>query len=98
MIIVSIFDFFLIVCNVKTSHLLVHFRPVGLDIAAGEQILCAGIQLGAAELGLLATVGVTQVKCYKLPIVGVMSTGNEVATLTVYLECFAHILISFILY
>lgn len=34
--------------------------------------------LGPSEIGLLATVGVTQVLCYTKPTVGVMSTGNEV--------------------
>ena len=55
-------------------------RPVGLDIPQGERVLSAGIRLGPSELGLLATVGVTQVTCYKMPTVGVMSTGNEVST------------------
>ncbi|CAL1542166.1 unnamed protein product [Lymnaea stagnalis] len=52
-------------------------RPVGSDIEKGEEVLCAGQRLGAAELGLLATVGVTSVQCYSLPTVGIMSTGNE---------------------
>ncbi|KAJ8308026.1 hypothetical protein KUTeg_012900 [Tegillarca granosa] len=52
-------------------------RPIGSDIKTGEKVLCAGQKLGPSELGLLATVGVTQVLCYKLPVIGVMSTGNE---------------------
>lgn len=52
-------------------------RPVGSDIKAGEIVLRKGQRLGPSELGILATVGVTTVNCYKLPIVGVMSTGNE---------------------
>ncbi|KAK3092834.1 hypothetical protein FSP39_007734 [Pinctada imbricata] len=52
-------------------------RPVGSDIAKGEMILSKGQNLGPAELGLLATVGVTSILCYQQPIVGVMSTGNE---------------------
>ena len=55
-----------------------HCRPVGCDISVNEKILSAGTRLGPAELGLLATVGVSTVCCYKLPTVGVMSTGNEV--------------------
>ena len=53
-------------------------RPIGCDIALNEKILSAGTKLGPSELGLLATVGVSTVCCYKLPTVGVMSTGNEV--------------------
>ena len=53
-------------------------RPIGCDISLNEKILSAGTKLGPSELGLLATVGVSTVCCYKLPTVGVMSTGNEV--------------------
>lgn len=35
--------------------------PVGFDISVGEQILAAGDKLGPSELGLLATVGITEV-------------------------------------
>jgi gephyrin len=52
-------------------------RAVGSDIAAGETVLHEGTVLGAAEIGLLATVGVTNVAVYGSPSVGVMSTGNE---------------------
>jgi len=58
--------------------LLVRCRPVGCDIARNELVLSRGTRLGPSELGLLATVGVTRVSCYKLPNIGVMSTGNEV--------------------
>jgi len=57
------------------------FRNIGSDIGKGEKILSAGSKLGPSEIGLLATVGVTWIKCYRLPIVGVMSTGNEVCML-----------------
>ncbi|XP_063724534.1 gephyrin-like isoform X2 [Symsagittifera roscoffensis] len=52
-------------------------RPVGLDIQKGEKILSKSTRLGPSEQGLLAAVGVTQVKVYRQPVVGVMSTGNE---------------------
>ena len=52
---------------------------MGSDIKQGEKVLSKGIRLGASEIGLLATVGVTQVTCFTKPIVGVMSTGNEVS-------------------
>lgn len=34
--------------------------------------------MGPSEIGLLATVGVTEVSVHKFPVVAVMSTGNEV--------------------
>ncbi|XP_067947959.1 gephyrin-like isoform X2 [Watersipora subatra] len=52
-------------------------RPVGSDIAEGQQVLSAGIKIKAAEIGILAAVGLTQVKCYERPQIAVMSTGNE---------------------
>ncbi|XP_071079097.1 gephyrin-like isoform X2 [Haliotis cracherodii] len=52
-------------------------RPVGSDIEKGQKVLGQGHKLGPSELGLLATVGVTSVSCYRRPTVGVMSTGNE---------------------
>ncbi|XP_057782155.1 molybdopterin biosynthesis protein CNX1 [Salvia miltiorrhiza] len=52
-------------------------RPVGCDIAKGDVVLKSGELLAAAEIGLLATVGVTSVKVYPMPKVAVLSTGNE---------------------
>jgi gephyrin len=37
-------------------------RQVGSDMAAGEVVLQAGHHIGAAEIGILATVGATSVK------------------------------------
>jgi gephyrin len=52
-------------------------RPVGVDVAAGEAVLGAGVRLGPAELGLLATVGATAVSVYPRPRVALLSTGDE---------------------
>lgn len=54
-------------------------RPVGCDIAAGQQVLQAGTRLGPSELGLLAAVGVKQTRVIAQPVVAVLSTGNEVS-------------------
>jgi gephyrin len=54
-----------------------HIREIGSDIQQGELVLKAGDRLGPTELGLLATTGFTKVRCFRKPIVGVMSTGNE---------------------
>ncbi len=52
-------------------------RPIGHDIMPGELVLAAGSRLDAAEVGLLATVGVTQVRMYPRPRVAILSTGDE---------------------
>ncbi|MEQ2241678.1 hypothetical protein ILYODFUR_027821 [Ilyodon furcidens] len=56
-------------------------RPIGHDIRRGECVLAKGTHMGPSEIGLLATVGVTEVSVHKFPVVAVMSTGNEVQTL-----------------
>ncbi|XP_016391873.1 gephyrin-like [Sinocyclocheilus rhinocerous] len=52
-------------------------RPIGHDIKRGECVLGKGTHMGSSEIGLLATVGVTEVEVQKFPVVAVMSTGNE---------------------
>ncbi|XP_042181207.1 gephyrin a isoform X4 [Oncorhynchus tshawytscha] len=52
-------------------------RPIGHDIKRGECVLSKGTHMGPSEIGLLATVGVTEVEVQKFPVVAVMSTGNE---------------------
>ena len=55
-------------------------REIGSDIQAGEMILRSGVRITAVggELGLLASVGRAEVRVYKKPIVGVLSTGDEI--------------------
>ncbi|MCJ1394414.1 hypothetical protein MMC18_007292 [Xylographa bjoerkii] len=55
-------------------------REVGSDVRAGEIVLRKGDKVTAVggELGLLASVGRTEVEIYKKPIVGVLSTGDEI--------------------
>jgi len=66
--------------NILTSQPQVgsNIRPIGQDIEAGQLVLARGKLLGPAELGLLATVGQTQVQVYRRPVVAVMSTGDEI--------------------
>uniref|UniRef100_A0A674N6Q3 Gephyrin n=1 Tax=Takifugu rubripes TaxID=31033 RepID=A0A674N6Q3_TAKRU len=52
-------------------------RPIGHDIRRGECVLAKGTHMGPSEIGLLATVGMTEVSVHKFPVVAVMSTGNE---------------------
>lgn len=52
-------------------------RPVGQDLAVGELVVPRGVCLGAAEIGLLAAVGQTEVDVHPRPRVAVVSTGDE---------------------
>ena len=52
-------------------------RQPGSDIAKGQRVLSAGEVLSAAEMGILATVGVTKIEVEAQPVVGVLSTGDE---------------------
>jgi len=58
-----------------------YVRLAGEDVRVGDRVLDAGHVLGAAEIGLLATLGHTQVSVYRRPRVAVLSTGNELADL-----------------
>jgi molybdenum cofactor synthesis domain-containing protein len=48
-----------------------------LDIATNEVVLQKYDRLGPAEIGLLATVGVSTVPVFKVPKIAVISTGDE---------------------
>ena len=56
-------------------------RARGEDMRAGDIVLERGRALGAAELGLLATLGRAQVSVVKRPQVGILSTGDEIVDL-----------------
>ncbi|MBB1425235.1 bifunctional molybdopterin-guanine dinucleotide biosynthesis adaptor protein MobB/molybdopterin molybdotransferase MoeA [Shewanella sp. SG44-2] len=56
-----------------------HVRLAGEDIASGDVALAAGKRLGAAELGLLASLGFDRLPLVKRPTVAVFSTGDEVS-------------------
>jgi molybdenum cofactor synthesis domain-containing protein len=51
--------------------------PAGSDMRPGEMILNYGRTIGGAELGVLATLGVTQVPVYRKPMIAVLSSGDE---------------------
>ncbi|MEI2265202.1 molybdopterin molybdotransferase MoeA [Erwinia sp. CGal63] len=54
-----------------------NIRLAGEDIARGASVLAAGIRLGAAELPLLASLGVADVTVKRRLRVAVFSTGDE---------------------
>ncbi len=57
-----------------------NIRLPGEDIREGDSVLRAGTRLGAAELPLLASLGVPEVKVLRRLRVAVFSTGDELQT------------------
>jgi len=55
-------------------------REVGSDVQAGDVVMRKGEGITAVggELGLLASVGTQAVQVYKKPVIGVLSTGDEI--------------------
>lgn len=76
------------VTNEKDGSILLHeaiqphagVRSQGADSKRGQTILSAGTRLDAAQLGLLASVGVARVDVVKAPCVAVFTTGDELVT------------------
>jgi len=58
-----------------------YVRPAGEDVRAGDVVVQPGGSIGAAEVGLLATLGYSQVRVFRRPRVAILSTGNELADL-----------------
>ncbi|CCG86758.1 molybdopterin molybdotransferase MoeA [Erwinia piriflorinigrans] len=54
-----------------------NIRRAGEDISEGAEVLAAGVKLGAAELPLLASLGIPQVKVLRKLRVAIFSTGDE---------------------
>lgn len=54
-------------------------REAGEDIAAGSEVFGPGTQLGPAHIGVLASLGIQTVLVRPRPVVGVLSTGDELA-------------------
>jgi molybdopterin molybdotransferase len=54
-----------------------NFHQPGADLRAGELVVAAGTQLGAAEIGLAAALGFPRLPVRRRPRVALMSTGDE---------------------
>ena len=52
-------------------------RYSGEDIKKGDKVLFPGIELGPAELGVAASLGVSKLFCFPRPVVGIITTGDE---------------------
>ncbi len=63
------------------------YRPVsplenvvqaGEDVPKGRAVLAKGQRIRPQEMGLLSALGITRVKVTRKPVVGIISTGNEI--------------------
>jgi molybdopterin molybdotransferase len=62
----------------RAAKRLDNVREAGEDIARGTVVARQGEVLTAARLGLIASVGQPRVAVHRRPVVGILSTGNEV--------------------
>lgn len=68
-----------IVTIMKDRDAGINFRLAGEDIRAGETVLRAGHALGAAELGVLASLAVAHPLVYRRPRIAILGSGDEIA-------------------
>lgn len=54
-----------------------HIRRAGEDVRQGDRLLEPGCVLGAGQIGLLTSVGVTSVRVVRRPRVAILSSGDE---------------------
>ena len=67
-------DFCLAIAAARPSD---HIRRRGGDVLAGAEVLGAGTRLGPSQIALAAAVGRGTVGVHRRPVVGVLSTGDE---------------------
>lgn len=63
----------------KTVDASENVRSRGQDINSGARVVDAGKKLTAVDLGLLASIGIDTVSCFKTIRIAVFSTGDELA-------------------
>ena len=56
-------------------------RPAGEDVREGDLVLEAGTVVRSAEIGVLASLGLASARVIRRPLVSVLSTGDELASL-----------------
>lgn len=62
---------------VETIEANQNIHPQGQDARLGEELLPAGMKISPAEVALLASVGINQVKVLAFPKTAIISTGDE---------------------
>ena len=55
-------------------------RPAGEDVSVGMLVLEKGTSIRAAEVGVIASLGMDKVKVIRRPVVAVLATGDELET------------------
>lgn len=55
-----------------------HVVGIGEDIRRGDTVLSRGTKIRPQEAGLLAAIGVHEVRVFKRPRIGIVSTGDEI--------------------
>ena len=63
-----------ILCKALTG---LNIRRAGEDISRGTAVLRKGITIRPSEVGVLASLGRSKVRCIRRPIVAILATGNE---------------------
>jgi molybdopterin molybdotransferase len=53
---------------------------VGEDVLIGEDVISTGVRIRSAEIGGLAAIGIEKLEVAKKPIIGIISTGDEVVS------------------
>lgn len=56
-----------------------NIRQAGEDVRKGDTVIAAGVRLGPADLGVLASLGLAQLQVRRKPVVAFFSTGDELA-------------------
>ena len=54
-----------------------NIRLAGQDVEKGDRVIPKGTILGAAEIGVLASLGYEHVNVFRRPVVSIIATGNE---------------------
>ena len=54
----------------------------GDDIVPGRMVIKKGTVLSSKHIGILASLGITEIECTKRPVVAVISTGDELVEIT----------------
>ena len=75
-------------CGVEGGVVAIHTQPhvgenirrAGEDVRTGDEVLAAGTRLGAAEMGLAASVGLAMLPVYRKLRVACFFTGDELVT------------------
>ncbi|PYF78673.1 molybdopterin molybdochelatase [Marinomonas alcarazii] len=54
-----------------------NIRPLGQDMQAGQTVMKAGCKITPVHIGLLSSLGITEISVYKPLQVGILTTGDE---------------------